>query len=102
MKLFGIILISVSLLILPACSTTPAAPEIRVVTKVERAVPPEGLVQQCQQAADRQLGVTKDLIDSRQDWITSLCECASKMARLIEWNTGQKPAELPACRKISR
>ncbi|WBQ35331.1 hypothetical protein [Pseudomonas phage pPA-3099-2aT.3] len=45
--------------------------------------------------------MTRDLVDSRQDWITVFCECASKMARLIEWNTGTKPAEMPACRKIS-
>uniref|UniRef100_A0AAU7B935 Uncharacterized protein n=1 Tax=Pseudomonas phage BL5 TaxID=3109218 RepID=A0AAU7B935_9VIRU len=33
--------------------------------------------------------------------MTAFCECASRMSRLIEWNTGKKPAELPACLKIS-
>lgn len=68
---------------------------------IEKATPPAGLVVACDAPPQRILKTTRDIVESRQDWITYFCECASKMGRLIEWNLGKIPAELPACLEIS-
>lgn len=83
------------------CSTgnKPAPePEIRVVVKTERAVPPEGLVRQCQAAAQREIVTTRDIVADRNAWKKAFCECAVEKSRLIQWNTDKESPILSACR----
>lgn len=90
MKWFKYILISLSLMSLLGCSSAPTLePEIRIVTKIEQAIPPEGLMQHCTPPTYRPIQVTKDIVDSRQDWISSWAECDARYERLIEWNRGK-------------
>lgn len=101
MRLSGLTLISASLLTLSACSMAPVVqpPEIRVVKEIEHPVPPKELIKPCLPAQNRKFVVTKDIVDSRQDWISAFCDCASQMNRLIEWVSGTLPKEFAACPK---
>ena len=83
MKTSALILISLCLLVLPACSTTPA--EVKVVTKIELARPPAALLDLCKAPPSRLIQTTRDVIDSRQDWETQYGLCAKKIERLRQW-----------------
>jgi hypothetical protein len=88
-------------MICASCSTTgkPAPePEIQVVVKTERAVPPEGLVRQCTAAQFIDIVTTRDLVNDRNAWKKAFCSCAAGKDRLIQWNTDKEPPVLSACR----
>lgn len=72
--------------------------DIRVVTKIERPVPPEALVVQCVAAANIELDSVRSLLDDRDAWKAAFCKCAAQNDRLIQWTTDKVPAELTACR----
>lgn len=65
--------------------------------KTVKEVPPAPLTMLCVPATERTFTVTKDIIESRQDWISAFCECQSRMGRLVQWNTGVAPPAMPAC-----
>ncbi len=65
--------------------------------KTVKDLPPQALTVQCVPAKERDFLVTKDIIESRQDWIRAFCECNSKMGRLIQWEIGVAPVDTLAC-----
>lgn len=72
-------------------------PPPKIVTKYEKAVPPEGLMQACEEPALRFFEINKDIYESRQDWLKAFCDCQAAMNRLIEWNTDKLPKKSPSC-----
>lgn len=86
-------------LILLGCSNSVERPEpeIRVVTRIERATPPADLVRQCVAAADREITVTRDIVDDRNAWRSAFCSCAAQHSRLSQWNTDIAPEPIRGC-----
>lgn len=80
------------------CSTTQRQtdPEIKIVTKIERAVPPAALLKLCQMPVYYPITTEADIVDSRESWILSWMECSAQHKRLVEWNleeNGASPQE---------
>lgn len=86
--------LSLCLMSLLGCSTLqhPTEPEIKIVTKIEREIPPPVLVQPCTMPAYSPIVTESDIVNSRQDWISSWLECNALHQRLIDWNAGKIPA----------
>ena len=78
------ILISLFLLSLSACSTTPA-PQPEPVVQVVKAGPPSSLLELCEKPGPRAIQNNRDLVESRQDWITQFGFCAKRVERLRQW-----------------
>lgn len=53
-------------------------------------MPPAPLVAECEAPETRTIETNRDLIDSRQDWITHFGMCAVKIDRLREWYAQRK------------
>lgn len=60
-------------------------------------MPPAPLLNNCGAIETRTFTVTRDIVESRQDWIDAYCECASKLSRLIQWHTEQDPPNQRVC-----
>ena len=84
MQMFVATLMSLFLLSLSACSTTPA-PQPKPVVQVVKAVPPSSLLELCKKPDPRAIRNNRDLVESRQDWITHFGLCAKKNDRLRQW-----------------
>ena len=84
------ILISLFLLSLSACSTAPV-PAPKPVAQVYRAVPPQSLLELCKKPDPRAIQKNRDLLESRQDWITQFGLCSKRIERLRQWY--QQPIE---------
>ena len=84
MRMFVATLMSLFLLSLSACSTTPA-PQPKPVVQVVKAVPPSPLLELCKKPDPRAIRNNRDLVDSRQDWITQFGLCAKRVERLRQW-----------------
>ena len=84
MRMFVTILTSLFLLSLSACSTVPA-PAPKPVVKIVKAVPPSSLLELCKKPDPRAIRNNRDLVESRQDWITQFGFCAKKIERLRQW-----------------
>ena len=84
MRMFVTTLISLFLLSLSACSTTPA-PQPKPVVQVVKAVPPSSLLELCKKPDPRAVRNSRDLVESRQDWITQFGFCAKRVERLRQW-----------------
>lgn len=92
---------SLSLTISSGCSINtgakPLPAEVKVVTKIERATPPEALTQSCEAVANETLQVTRDLVYSRNAWKNAFCACAASKARLVQWNIDKEPEVPKVC-----
>ena len=53
--------------------------------KVVKAKPPPVLLELCKKPDPRALLKNKDLVESRQDWITHFGLCAKRLERLKQW-----------------
>ena len=84
MRMFVTTLISLFLLSLSACSTAPA-PQPKPVVQVVKAVPPSSLLELCKKPDPRAIRNNRDLVESRQDWITQFGFCAKRVERLRQW-----------------
>lgn len=77
------------MLTLLACSTTPA-PKIKIIEKPIREVPPQILTTPCAFPAKREFKVTRDIVESREEWINAFCNCYSQLSRFSEWSGVEK------------
>lgn len=68
-----------------------------IITEIEKAVPPTGLVRQCVAVADMQISTNRQLVDDRNNWKKAFCECAAKHDRLVQWNIDVFNPPIAAC-----
>lgn len=76
------------------CSTAQRRtdPEIKIVTRIERAVPPVALTKLCKMPPYVPITTEADIVDSRESWIVSWLECSAQHKRLVEWNLEENQA----------
>ena len=92
MRKFVNILMAASLMGLGACSMNPAQKEplIKLVTKVEKPLPPVGLTEPCETPSIVDFTFLRDIVNDRQAWINAFDKCNARYLNLIDWNLGKK------------